>query len=112
MRAFVLYNDSGTIGVSIIAIPSTTNWRPLEVHMEDTIGALKTIEEVAEVVKTFPSKFPDVKFHRGMVYGDMDKAVQDVINAGTNPISGNGYKIVNPPSIKVEFVQQEVVSGD
>lgn len=111
MRAFVIYNDVGTIGVSIIAtVPDDENtWTEAELAMEDHIGALRDMEAVAAKVADFPSLFPSYAFHRGMVYGDMDKAVIDVREEEGDVITGVGYKIVNPPQVKVEFKTAPVI---
>lgn len=112
MRAFVIYNDVGTIGVSIIAtVPDDNNhWTKAELAMEDHIGALRTIEEVASKVSNFTIDFPTYLFHRGVVYGGMDKATVDVQEEDGDVqeedgdvITGRGYKIDNPPQIHVEF---------
>lgn len=103
MRAFAVYNDKGTVGVSVLAtLSNDKDWRKVDLALEDVIGPFSTMEGVAEVVAKYPEMFPEHSFHRAIVYGGMDKTALD-IEVDNDPILGASNKIRNPPNIVIHY---------
>ena len=103
-RAFAIYNDVGTVGVSLlVTLPDDDQFRSVELLYEDKIGRLGDMQEIADVISNFPIDFPDTTFHRAVVYGDMLDAATDVERGENDVFTGRSNVIKNPPSIMVSF---------
>ena len=106
-RAFALYNDNANCGVNVVAeLDVKVDWRSLDQDMEDSIGDLKTVKEVQDMVRSFPEKFGQAKFIKAKVYSKFNGSMVDTVTLAPEneyQVSQQGYRVNNPNMVEIAF---------